>query len=165
MIIEIAKVSAEGSLFEGEEDGALLELSANDLYTVSEPIRYRLIARKVGRRLVVSGAVEIRLQARCRRCARSFSTFLRESCFLYEYETREGQRDVDVTPELREALLLRLDPHPLCAPACAGLCPRCGRDLNSGPCGCEPRGSPNQSRWSALDKWKAVPPPTGKEMS
>lgn len=156
MIIEISNVSAEGSVFEGEEDAALLDLTSADLYSPAGPIHYRLEAHLVGRRLVVRGMVEVPLSAICRRCGRSFSTIGRESCFLYEYKTREGQRDVDVTPDIREALLLRLEPHPLCAPACAGLCPHCGRDLNSGPCMCGPGESPAERRWSALDDWTAT---------
>ena len=27
----------------------------------------------------------------------------------------------------------------LCREDCKGLCPHCGKDLNEGPCGCEPR--------------------------
>ena len=136
------------------------------MYVPDGPIQYRLEARMVGRRLIVRGTVEVSLSATCRRCGRSFSTFSRESCFLYQYETREGQRDVDVTPELREALLLRLAPHPLCMPECAGLCPRCGRDLNAGPCQCEPSDAPAGQGWAALDAWSESemtdPPPPAR---
>lgn len=166
MIIEISKVSAHGSVFEGEEDAALLDLTAADLYAPQGPIRYRLEARMVGRRLVVRGMVEVRLGATCRRCGCTFSTFSRESQFLYQYETREGQRDVDVTPDLREALLLRLEPHPLCAPGCAGLCPRCGHNLNEGPCTCGPGDAPAGRPWAALDEWSreepSDPPPSAR---
>jgi uncharacterized protein len=40
--------------------------------------------------------------------------------------------------EMREALLIELPPLPLCRADCLGLCPRCGADLNAGPCGCPP---------------------------
>ncbi|MEA4815138.1 MAG: DUF177 domain-containing protein [Oscillospiraceae bacterium] len=36
----------------------------------------------------------------------------------------------------------------LCSPDCKGLCPRCGANLNLGPCGCKKE---TDSRWSALD--------------
>lgn len=46
---------------------------------------------------------------------------------------------VDVRPAVREEVALAVSAYPLCREDCAGLCPRCGADLNAGPCGC---GSP-----------------------
>lgn len=43
---------------------------------------------------------------------------------------------VDVTGAVREELALRASAFPLCGEDCKGLCPRCGADLNAGPCGC-----------------------------
>ena len=37
---------------------------------------------------------------------------------------------------IREQIILAIPMHPLCAPACRGLCPRCGQDLNIGNCLC-----------------------------
>jgi uncharacterized protein len=46
--------------------------------------------------------------------------------------------------ELRQELELQVPYRPLCKTDCAGLCPRCGADLNNGPCGCDltPQNSP-----------------------
>jgi uncharacterized protein len=38
----------------------------------------------------------------------------------------------------RQYALLELPIRPLCRPDCAGLCPRCGKNLNEGPCDCPP---------------------------
>jgi uncharacterized protein len=44
---------------------------------------------------------------------------------------------VDVGAVVREELALAAQAHlPLCRDDCAGLCPKCGVDLNAGPCGC-----------------------------
>lgn len=40
---------------------------------------------------------------------------------------------IDLTPLLREELLLATPQAPLCRPDCAGLCPVCGEDLNVRP--------------------------------
>lgn len=45
-------------------------------------------------------------------------------------------RQLDLREEAREALLLELPITPHCRQDCRGLCPRCGADLNDGPCGC-----------------------------
>jgi len=42
---------------------------------------------------------------------------------------------------LREELALAVDVYPLCREDCRGLCPRCGADLNQGPCPCQETGS------------------------
>lgn len=45
-------------------------------------------------------------------------------------------RVLSIDSEIREAVILGLPMKPLCREACAGLCPRCGEDLNQGPCRC-----------------------------
>jgi len=49
---------------------------------------------------------------------------------------------------LREQVLLTLPLKVICREDCKGLCPHCGRNLNSGPCSCaDPLEDP---RWAAL---------------
>lgn len=43
---------------------------------------------------------------------------------------------VDLAPMLREHVILAAPMQPLCREDCAGLCARCGKDLNEGPCQC-----------------------------
>lgn len=43
---------------------------------------------------------------------------------------------VDLRPVLREELVLAVPTYLLCREDCAGLCPRCGADLNQGPHTC-----------------------------
>lgn len=49
---------------------------------------------------------------------------------------------------LREQVLLSLPARTLCREDCKGLCPRCGRDLNSETCDCDT--APADPRWAAL---------------
>jgi uncharacterized protein len=49
---------------------------------------------------------------------------------------------------LREQVLLAIPIKAVCSDACKGLCPRCGRNLNEGPCDC-PK-STEDVRWAAL---------------
>ncbi|MBO2942737.1 DUF177 domain-containing protein [Paenibacillus sp. F411] len=48
----------------------------------------------------------------------------------------EGE-SVDLADYVKEALLLYLPLAPVCRKDCSGLCPKCGRDLNEGSCGCD----------------------------
>ncbi|HET7471446.1 MAG TPA: DUF177 domain-containing protein [Gemmatimonadales bacterium] len=53
------------------------------------------------------------------------------------YPLAERATTVDVTEVVREELALAAQTdRMLCRDDCAGLCPKCGADLNAGPCGC-----------------------------
>jgi len=62
-------------------------------------------------------------------------------------DTYEG-KELDLRPAVREQILLSLPPAPLCSEDCKGLCPRCGKDLNEGECGCDR--TVMDPRWAAL---------------
>lgn len=63
---------------------------------------------------------------------------------------------LELAPMLREQLILASPMHPLCLDECLGLCARCGKDLNEGPCRCgeEPAGSPFQVLRTMKEKLK-----------
>ena len=58
---------------------------------------------------------------------------LRDDLYLVESDTVE--LDEILVPEL----ILDMEMTVLCREDCKGLCPKCGRDLNLGPCGCVTR--------------------------
>lgn len=149
MQIEVSRVSADGLEFEGEEDASILELQPADNLTPEGPVRYRVTAQVLKPRLIVHGEVEVPLRGECSRCGGFFSTLVRDPAFLRDYLLQDGQKEVDITPDLREAILLQLPANPLCAESCAGVCPKCGSNLNEGPCECRP--SSDGGRWGALD--------------
>ena len=43
---------------------------------------------------------------------------------------------IELAPMVREHVILAAPMQPLCKEECAGLCVRCGKDLNEGPCQC-----------------------------
>ena len=150
MIINIHRVRPEGTVFEGEEPPSTVALAEGDeLARITGPVGYHLAAEVVSRELVVKGKVSAPAELACSRCARFFSTILTDSSFLRAYDLPEGVETVDMTGDLREAILLQLPNFPICSAACEGLCPQCGKNLNEGPCGCEP--PQGEDRWSALD--------------
>jgi uncharacterized protein len=59
------------------------------------------------------------------------------------YPLAERATSVDVTDVVREELALAAQADLLlCREDCAGLCPRCGADLNAGPCRCHAPAEP-----------------------
>jgi len=63
------------------------------------------------------------------------------------YPVAPDATEIDVTPAVREELVLAAPRYVLCREDCKGLCPRCGKDLNAGPCGCAPV---KDARWQPL---------------
>ena len=61
---------------------------------------------------------------------------------------RRGARSLDLRPAVREEWLLAAPAFVLCREDCKGLCPRCGADLNEGPCSCTK--TEIDPRWASL---------------
>ena len=97
--------------------------------------------------------LELELTARttlnsvCDRCAKEFRNpkSVDFSCVLAEEKEDEENEDivlleegtVDAEDLARTAFILGMDTKTLCSEDCKGLCPRCGADLNLGPCSCK----------------------------
>lgn len=153
MIIEVSKVSPEGSRYEGEEPSSILDLDKDPLMKPEGPVCCDFHVEKVGHELIVSGRISVKMSVECSKCAGFFSTTMTDSSFLRAYAVPEGTQTVDLTEDIREDILVNLEPFPLCSPTCKGLCPQCGRNLNEGPCTCKPA-SGKPGNWSELDKLK-----------
>lgn len=105
--------------------------------------------------LALTGTVTAPWAGVCRRCTAEAGGVLRVA--VRERFAPGGDGDdayplagdvVDLAPVARDAILLELPPAPLCAASCRGLCPGCGADLNTDPCGGHDR---RDERWAALD--------------
>lgn len=153
MIIEISKIPLEGGRYEGEEPSEILELGGDPVVRFETPIAYDFFVQKASHELVVQGSLTAGLSVRCSRCAEFSSTRLEDLSFLRAYPAPEGVESVDLTEDIREDILLHLPAFPLCSPTCRGLCPKCGKNLNKGPCGCKPDEG-GTGAWSALDGLK-----------
>ena len=102
------------------------------------------------------GDIHGTLRGECRRClvevrhpvdvrvdAAMFTTDPESADDADFYPLPERAGAVDVGDVVREELALAGQAHLLlCREDCAGLCPRCGADLNAGPCGCHAPAEP-----------------------
>jgi uncharacterized protein len=129
-------------------------------------------ATKLGRKVLVQAKFTVPLQGQCRRCLKSVvlgepveltRTYAPEEQLpapkkhaeveasfdpeLVDEEEYQG-KEIDLRPALREQILLSIPPPPLCLEECKGLCPKCGKDLNDGECGCDR--TVLDPRWAAL---------------
>ena len=149
MKIWIKRIPEEGSNFEGDEPGDILDLKNDPFCKVEGDVHYDLYAQHVSEELVVRGTLSVELGLKCTRCTEFFSTTVVDSDFLRAYSASEDKDSVDITEDLREDLLLHVPGFPVCSEECKGLCAQCGADLNKGSCGCDAGDRPNP--WSALD--------------
>ena len=97
------------------------------------------------------------------RCARCYDDFEKELAYRFNHILvtalpEEGGDDYIEAPDymldtdalLRDDILLELPSKFLCKDSCKGLCPKCGKNLNKGKCGC-PEKEPDP-RFAALSK-------------
>ncbi|HWP71919.1 MAG TPA: DUF177 domain-containing protein [Gemmatimonadaceae bacterium] len=111
-------------------------------------------------RFYFSGSMSGDVGAECRRCLAPARAHVEEELHLLFADATDEDSDesdvymleprattVDLRPALREQWLLAVPGFALCREDCKGLCPRCGADLNQGPCNCEIQIDP---RWAAL---------------
>lgn len=133
----------------GELPAAELDMETGDeMVHASQPLRYDLEAQKLEGGMLVRGSLRLVLECRCVRCLKPFARELELkewTCHLpFEGEDKVAVVNdcVDLTPFLREDMLLEFPQHPLCKPDCKGL------KVSE-----QPR-EENDSAWAELDKLK-----------
>lgn len=148
MKINVKRIPLEGEDFEGTDPAEIMDLNAEDV-AFEAPVAYWLHAQLQGQALLVTGRLRTEATLRCGRCLRVFRQVVSVSEFVCLQELA-GEDFVDLTPRMREDIILELPQRALCQPDCKGLCPVCGQDLNEGACGCKV--SHQDLRWQALDR-------------
>lgn len=110
--------------------------------------------------VVFSAKAEFTLFLSCDRCAcefkRHFSVPIMHT-FVTELNDENNDNFIvidgfhyDIEPVVREDILLAMPTKILCRDDCAGVCHRCGKNLNDGPCECTKE---FDHRWDALSEF------------
>lgn len=156
MIFNVAQLmkALVGTSLEADihEDNVKLE----DLDVVG-PVTGHVRMRRINQGLLVDGWVDLTIRLSCTRCLKDFEQPLHvqlDERFVPTIDVVTGmplpQNDeddvfpiddhhlVDLTDAIRQRVLLDIPMVTLCSEACAGLCAQCGKDLNLGPCDCQP---------------------------
>ena len=126
---------------------------------VTEPVLAEGVIRNTAGVLVMTGTVTTCLHGVCDRCAADFTKDVKlplEVVLVTELSD-EGNEDewvfplvgdsVDLDEVIRTVFVLNMDSKMLCKPDCKGMCCRCGKNLNEGPCSCQKELDP---RFAAL---------------
>ena len=136
--------------FQFELDLSDMEFSGR--YPISRPVAVSGEVRNTAGILELTLNARSTLDAVCDRCGKAFvqEEDVLFACMLAE-ELQNEENDeivlledgmVDVGDLARTAFILDMDTKTLCSEDCKGLCPRCGADLNLGPCSCKKETDP-----------------------
>ncbi len=157
---ELAQGPVETSGELAQDDPAI---EGTDL-TLREPVRVGGRLQAIGDgRFYWHGTARTVVKGECRRCLTPADApvnleigalFTQDPEALEDpdsYPVAPDATEIDVTPSVREELLLAAPRYVLCREDCKGMCPQCGQDLNAGPCGCAPA---TDARWQPLKSLK-----------
>lgn len=148
--LESKNVHLEGELTTGELDFERVD----EMIKVNAPLRYDLEVEQNGENLLVRGRLGLTLDCECVRCLKPFKypVDLEDYAALVPLEGEDkapAENDlVDLTPYLREDILLAFPQHPLCEAECDRL-PQLNQSKQSGT-----SAQGEKSAWAELDKLK-----------
>jgi uncharacterized protein len=129
---------------------------AGDAFRVVAPVALAFDIYRDKDEFHLVGTIRGRLELQCSRCLEPFEWPV-DAPFDLRYQPRarntgEGEREIedddlstafyeddriDLGQLMREQFYLALPMKPLCRELCAGLCPVCGTNLNTGRCDCK----------------------------
>jgi len=143
--VHLKQIPPEGLHLEGEEECPISDVQTDDIRCLGS-MSYNVDIGVAGGALWATGSLKQTVELRCVVCLQKFVHEVRVPAFAMRTELH-GPETIDLTPFLREDLLLNLPPHP-----------RCDRD---GCVVCEvtqrraaPAEAKRNAAWSALDKLK-----------
>ena len=145
MKVHLKQIPAQGLHLEGEEDCPIQDLEPEGIRCVGR-LHYDLDLGVAGRALWANGSLSQPVELSCVSCLEKFVYEIRVPAFAVHMELH-GPETVELTPSIREEILLNLPAHP-----------HCDRDGNR-VCKAKQIETTEQrikrkSDWSALDKLK-----------
>ncbi len=154
MNINISNLSEGIHQYEFEEDPSGIELDER----FSKPVAVKVELERRRRQLFLTGHVKTSGKFVCDRCLSDFSKDISvdyRMAYVYEIKGSDGvgraenpeagdevtviqesANEIDIAEDVREYILLSVPMKLLCREDCAGLCGKCGANLNNGPCNC-----------------------------
>lgn len=148
MILDLEPIfNNEGMVKEFSYELDLSEQELSGVKPFSTPVR---VSGSVGNHTGVvelSAKAEFVLDMNCDRCAKPIKLALTADVFhtLVTSLNDEANDELllinelrfDLDPLVTEDIFLELPSKFLCSDDCKGVCPKCGKDLNTGSCSCE----------------------------
>ena len=160
MLLGLSKIiDCPGASVPFETSVDLSDLRYGTSYPVTEPVLASGVVRNTAGVLVMTGSIQTCIHGICDRCANPFDreiNFPIDVVLVTELANEENEDEwvfplegdsADLEDIVRTVFGLNLDSKLLCKDDCKGLCCRCGKNLNDGPCNCQKELDP---RFAAL---------------
>ena len=160
MLLGLSKIiDCPGASVDFSTSVDLSDLCYGTTYPVSEPVHISGTVRNTADVLMMKGTITTRIHGVCDRCAADFDQDVEipiDVVLVTELANEENEDEwvfplegdsADLEDIVRNVFVLNMDSKLLCTPDCKGLCCRCGKNLNKGPCGCQKELDP---RFAAL---------------
>jgi DUF177 domain-containing protein len=145
MKVHLKQIPSQGLHLEGEEDCPIQELEAEGI-RCSGPLQYHIDLGVAGGGLWANGFLSQQVELRCVSCLEKFVHEIRVPAFAVHMELH-GPETVDLTPFMREDVLLNLPAHPHCDRDGDRICK--AKQVTT-----KEQDTRRKSDWSALDKLK-----------
>lgn len=156
-VAELTRRAGSEKLIDVAVDVAHFDFDDQRVVATEVPIRLQLESVNGG--IAVRGELSLEWSDQCSRCLKPVHGVVTATVNeLYQQLVTDPDayeivgEQLDLSPMVREVLLLELPTLPICAPECPGLCTVCGADLAVSPCNCAP--IEKSSPWDALDALK-----------
>ena len=162
MKLGLAKIiDCPGASVSFSDSVELSDLRFGSCCPVSEPVTASGTIRNTAGVLVMKGMIETTIHGVCDRCAAEFTEKKEiplDVVLVTELANEENEDEwvfplegdsADLDDIIRTVFVLNMDSKLLCKEDCKGMCCRCGKNLNDGPCGCQKELDP---RFAALQQ-------------
>jgi uncharacterized metal-binding protein YceD (DUF177 family) len=159
LTVNLRHLEEHGLRLQGELPVAELDIDPHDeVIRVVQPLEYDLEVQRLDKSLLVQGRLHLTLDCQCVRCLKPFPYLLKLdnwTCHLPlqgEDQVAVVNDCVDLTPQMREDILLEFPRHPVCGSECRGV-PKTsiGEAKNTSTAG---KTEPSLPAWAELNKLK-----------
>lgn len=128
-----------------------------------------VVLSKFDNQIILDAETGIKANLICDRCANEFHSVIKSNfrnvyLFRVNIKDAEGEKEdvifihpdtdkIDLDKDIRDYAVLAVPMKNLCSEDCKGLCPKCGKNLNEGPCNCNEEEI--DPRWEPIQKLKS----------
>ena len=128
LVVNLRHLAKHNVVLQGELPARDLDIDTrDDVIRVAQPLRYDAEVQELDKSLLLRGELRLTLDCQCVRCLKPFQhPLVIENWICHVPLDGEDAATVlndcvDLTPFVREDILLELPRHPLCDPECRGL--------------------------------------------
>lgn len=147
--VDVTELPAGETFLTGEILLKDFEFSEEDV-ALKSPIQVEIRLQKLGSHILAEGEAKVLAEMTCGRCVERFQAPLQGSMFIQYIPASEVKSDgdegvveaeavvpyegkiVDLLDDVRQTVVLSVPIKKICRPDCRGLCPTCGKNLNTG---------------------------------